>query len=132
MLRFLGRTPIYWCAKRKSCVHTSTFGAEFTALKKAVEEAITIRYYLRSMGVALTKPTKIYGDNLSTITNATEPSSALKKKHIALAYHFCRENFAGNVVDVCKIDTKKNVSDPFTKALVSQEFHGHMHETMDI
>ena len=131
MVSFVGRTPIYWCSKRQSAVQTSTFGSEFTALKRAVEEAITLRYYLRAMGIKISKPAIIYGDNLSAITNTIEPGSALKKKHIALAYHFCREHYSGNVVDIRKIDTKDNYSDPFTKALVSTEFHGHINEMME-
>ena len=131
MVSFVGRTPIYWCSKRQSAVQTSTFGSEFTALKRAVEEAITLRYYLRAMGIKISKPAIIYGDNLSAITNTIEPGSALKKKHIALAYHFCREHYSGNVVDIRKIVTKDNYSDPLTKALLSTEFHGHINEMME-
>ena len=94
ILSFVGRTPVFWASKRQSSVQTPTFGSEFIPLKKAVEEAITLRYYMRSMGVSVTKPTVIYGDNLSTITNAKIPGSALKKKYLALSYHFCREHFS--------------------------------------
>ena len=64
---FVGRTPIYWESKRQSSVQTSIFGAEFISMKKAVEEAVTTRYYLRSMGVKVSKPSIIYADNLSAI-----------------------------------------------------------------
>ena len=127
---FVGRTPIYWSSKRQSSVQTSTFGAEFIALKKAVEEAITTRYWLRSMGVKVSKPAIIYGDNLSAITNATVPGSTLNKKYLALAYHFCREHFSANIVNIRKIDGKDNFADPFTKPLVNHEFHGHMNDIM--
>ena len=131
ILSCVGRTPVYWCAKRQSSVQTPTFGSEFIALKKAVEEAITLRYYLRSMGVAVTKPTVIYGDNLSSITNATMPGSALKKKYLALSYHFCREHFSAGIVDIRKINEKDNYADAMTKALVSYEFHGFMNKIME-
>ncbi len=65
MISFVGRTPTYYTAKSKSSVQTPTFGAEFIALKKAVEKAITLIYYLRSMGVKIAKLSIIYGDNLS-------------------------------------------------------------------
>ena len=83
------------------------------------------------MGVKLSKPTVIYGDNLSAITNVVNPGSQLKKKYLALAYHFCRENFSAGIVKLRKIDTKDNYADPFTKALVAYEFHGHMMEMME-
>ena len=127
---FVGRTPIYWCSKRQGAVQTSTFGAEFVALKKAVEEAVTTRYWLRSMGVKVSQPTVIYGDNLSAIVNTTNPGSQLNKKYLALSYHYCREHFSTGVVNIRKIDGKDNYADPFTKALVNHEFHGHMNDIM--
>ena len=126
----VGRTPVHWVSKRQASVQTATFGAEFIALKKAVEEAITIRYYLQSMGVKVTKPTVIYGDNVASITNTIEPGSPLKKKYLALSYHFCREYFSAGVVDIRKIDGKINRADPFTKALVSNEYHEHFNQIM--
>ena len=106
---FAGRTPVKYFSKRQSSVQTSTFGAEFISLKRAVEEAITIQYYLRSMGVLITKPTIIYGDNMSAIRNTIDPGSPLKRKYLALAYHFCREHFNAGTVDIRKIDTKDNI-----------------------
>ena len=127
---FVGRTPIKYFSKRQSTVQTSTFGAEFISLKRAVEEAITIRYYLRSMGVKISKPTIVYGDNMSSIKNTIDPGSPLKKKYLALAYHFCREHFSTGIVDIRKIDTKHNISDPFTKGLATNDFHTHFNSFM--
>ena len=42
IIAFIGCTPVYWCSKRQTSVQTSTFGAEFTALKKAVELAVEL------------------------------------------------------------------------------------------
>jgi hypothetical protein len=120
----LGCTPVSWRSKRQTSVQTSTFGAEFTALKAGVEEAITIRYHLRSMGVNVTKATPIWVDNMSVVLNATNPGSSLNKKAIALSYHFVREHQAQSVISIRKIDTKDNYADPFTKALSNPEFHG--------
>ena len=115
---FVGRTPVKSYSKRQSSVQTSTFGAEFVSLKRAVEEAITIRYYLRSMGVKVQKPTVIYGDNLSAIKNTIEPGSPLKKKYLALAYHFRCEHYSSGIVYIRKIDTKENVADPQLKKML--------------
>ena len=73
------------------------------ALKRAVEEAVTYRYYLRSFGCLVDGPTKIYGDNWSALVSTTEPGTALDKKHVALSYHFCREHFSAGIVDICLI-----------------------------
>jgi hypothetical protein len=123
LISFLGSTPLTWMSKRQTTVQTSTFGAEFTALKKAVEEAVTIRYHLRAMGVKVTRPTPIFVDNMGVVLNAQNPGSTLNKKWIALAYHFVREHVANHVVEIRKIDSADNYADPFTKPLNSKE-HG--------
>ena len=71
----------------------------------------------------MSKPTVIYGDNMSVLINFTKAGSPLKKKYLALSYHFCREHFSAGVVDIQKIDSKEKYADPFTKALASYEFH---------
>jgi Reverse transcriptase (RNA-dependent DNA polymerase) len=130
ILCFVGSTPVIWQSKRQASVQTSTFGAEFTALKKAVEEAITLRYYLRSMGIAITKATPIFVDNMSVVLNASNPGSTLNKKSVALSYHFVREHMANSVVEIRKIDSTDNYADPFTKALNSGNHHDFLYEVM--
>ena len=49
ILVLVGKTPVYWSSKWQTSVQNATFGAEFIALKRAVEESITVRYYLKPM-----------------------------------------------------------------------------------
>ena len=119
IIGFLVSTPIGWTSKRQSSVQSATFGAEFVTSKRGVDEAMAYRCYLRSFGVQITKPTMIYEDNMSVLINSTEPSSTLKKKHIALAYHFCREQVTAGVVEIKKIHTKSNFSDALAKGVAS-------------
>ena len=125
---FVGSTPVLWSSKRQASVQTSTFGAEFMALKKAVEEAITLRYYLRSMGINVSKPTPIFVDNMGVVLNASNPGSTLNKKSVALSYHFVREHVANDVIEIRKIDSSDNYADPFTKALNSTDHHDSFYE----
>ena len=121
---------MYWKSTRQTAVHTSTFGSEFTALKKAVEVAITIRYHLRSMGIKVEKPTKIFMDNKSVFLNIANPASTLNKKAIALAYHFVREHQAGGVIEALHIKSEDNYADCLTKALNSTLHSGLIYEFM--
>lgn len=130
LLGFVGSTPIIWQSKRQTSVQTSSFGAEFTALKKAVEEVVSLRYHLRAMGVQVSKPSPIYVDNMSVVLNASNPGSTLNKKTVALCYHFVREHVANDVCRIRKIDTKENYADPLSKALNSTQFHGFFHEVL--
>ena len=93
------------------------------ALKRAIEEAVAHRHYLRSFGVSVTKPTAAYADNMSMLRNTTNPGRTLQKKHVALTCHFCREQYSANVVDIRKIHTKANLSDALTKSLDSKSHH---------
>ena len=101
---------------------TSTFGAEFTSLKKVIEEAIAYRYYCRSFGMFITKPTIIHKDNMVVVMNSTNPGSTLQHKSMALSYHYCREHIASGVVEIRHISSEKNLADGLTKELDSTPF----------
>ena len=130
IIAFVGSTPVYWKSTRQTSVQTSTFGSEFTALKKAVEVAVSLRYYLRSMGVKISKPAKIYVDNKSVFLNAANPASSLNKKALALAYHFVREHVSGDVIEIQHIRSEDNYADCLTKPLNSTMLRNLLYEFM--
>ena len=82
---FLNMAPIVWFSKKQSTIETSVFGAEFVAMKQGMECLRGLRYKLRMMGVAVSGPSYIYGDNMSVIHNTQRPESMLKKKQILFA-----------------------------------------------
>ena len=55
----------------------------------------------------------------------TLPSSSLKKKHNAIAYHRVREAVAAKIVQVAHLDGKENVADLLTKPLDGGTFRKH-------
>ena len=85
---------IDWLSKKQATIESSFFGAEFIAMKTDVEALRGIRYKLCMMGVPLTGPTYIYGDNMSVIYNTSRPESTLKKKSNSIFYHAVREAVA--------------------------------------
>ena len=78
---------------------------------------------LRSLGVDLDGPTLMLGDNMSVVLNTSVPSSVLKKKHNAIAYHRVREAIAAKVMRFAYVKSKDNVSDILTKPLINEKFH---------
>ena len=66
---FLNTALINWLSKKQATIEGSVFGAEFVAMKTDVEALRGIRYKLRMMGVPLTGPTYVYGDNMYFIYN---------------------------------------------------------------
>ena len=51
ILILVGRTPVCFMSKRQGATETSTYGAEFCAMRTAVEGVTSIRYMLRCHGV---------------------------------------------------------------------------------
>ena len=84
---FMNMALIDWMSKKQATVETSTFGAEFVALKHGIERVRGLRYKLRMMGVQISGPTDVYGDNMSVIKNTQRPESTLKKKSNSICYH---------------------------------------------
>ena len=101
------------------------------AMKKAVEVVMTLRCHLRSMGVKVSKRTRIFVDNKSVLLNVTNPASTLNKKALALAHHFVREHQSGEVINAQQISSKDNCADCLTKALNSTALHGLVCEFMN-
>lgn len=125
LIGFIGNTPISWISKRQGAIATSTYLAEMCAGKMGTEEAMSIKYMLGSLGVPVNKPTTCAGDNLSMLTSMSQVGSPLKHKNVAVAYHFMRECQCAGIIQVRKIHTDFNPSDPSTKALEKGSFHGH-------
>jgi len=79
-LIFCNMALIDWIPKKQATIETSVFGAEFVAMKHGMKKLRGLRYKLCMMGIPLTGPSYIYGDNKSQVTNSTRPESTLKKK----------------------------------------------------
>ena len=70
---------VQWFLKQQATIETSVFGAEFVAMKIGMESLRGLCYKLRMMGVGISGPLYIYGDNISVIHNTQRPESMLKK-----------------------------------------------------
>ncbi len=106
---------IQWISKRQPTIETSVFGAEFVAMKHGIKALRGLRYTLRMMGVPLTGPSFIYGNNKSQVTNSSVPESTLKKKSHSICYHAIRESVAMGESGVTHFGTGENLSDPLNK-----------------
>ena len=82
------------------------------------------------MGVPVTTPTNLFRDNLGVIQNATIPDSDLKKKHVAISYHYVRKAIAAKIINAVWIKSHENYADTCTKALGKTIFHELNNELM--
>ncbi len=67
------------------------------------------------MGIPLSGPTYIYGDNVSQVTNSSRPESTLKKKCNCICYHAIHESVAMGETLLTHIKTRDNLADFLTK-----------------
>jgi hypothetical protein len=118
--------PIMWLSKKQSTIETSVFGAEFVAMKIGVEALRGLRYKLRMMGVPISGPSAVYGDNMSVVHNTQRPESTLKKKSNSICYHFVREAVAMGECRIAHISTHENVADIATKLIPGGQKRDHL------
>jgi hypothetical protein len=127
VLIYFNRSPILWYSKKQNGIEPSTFGSEFMGLKIATDLVMGLRYKCRMMGVPLDGLTIMRVDNQSFVNNTTNPSSVLKKKSNAIAYHYVRENVAAGILLIAYICSEINLADMLTKTQEgpgSQSFSG--------
>ena len=69
------------------------------------------------MGILISGPSYIYGDNMSVISNTSRPESVLRKKSISVYYHAVCGSAAMGESLVGQIPSKENIADLLTKVL---------------
>ena len=119
----VNKTPVKWYCKRQNTVESSTYGSELVAARIAVELIMEVRYRLRMIGIPIEGPSALLIDNESVVKNTTLPSSTLKKKHNAIAYHKVREAVASGIIRVAHVKSKDNIADILTKPLSPQDVY---------
>ena len=81
-----------------------------------------IRDSLCMLGVPIDGPALMVGDNMSVVLNVTVPSSQLKKKHNAIAFHRIREAHVAKIPTMAHCESERNIADVLTKPLPGPRF----------
>ena len=117
VLLFVNNTVMTWISKRQKDRQNVYLWFRTWAGCVAVELIMEYWYKLHMLGIPLNGPALLLGDNNSVVLNMTIPSSPLKKKHNAIAWHCIREAIMCKILVFAKIDSKDNYSDMLTKPL---------------
>jgi hypothetical protein len=123
---FLNMAPVLWLSRKQPTIETSVFGAEFVAMKHGMETMRGLRYKLRMMGIPLSGPSYLYGDNMSVIHNTQRPESTLKKKSNSICYHAVRESVAMGESRTAHVGSDDNMADIATKILGGGRKRNHL------
>ena len=90
-------------------------------MKQGIDTLRGLRYKLRMMGILISSPSYIYGDNMSVIHNTSRLESVLRKKSNSVCYHAVCESGAMVESLVGHIPSKENVADLMTKVINGQK-----------
>lgn len=116
---FLGANPTAWSSKKQSGISRSSTEAEYRAVASAAAELTWLQSLLQELHVKLPAspaPT-IYCDNIGATYLCANPVFHSRMKHIALDYHFVRDQVQKGVLRVSHVSTADQLADGLTKPL---------------
>ena len=118
----LASGPVTWTCQRQKSVAVSTTAAEYVSASLATREAVWLRKLLNDLGHQTADALVLYVDNQNAIRLIKNPEFHKRTKHIDTQYHFVRDQYEANVIDVKYIPSENQKADIFTKALPRDRF----------
>ena len=94
----------------------SVYEVEYIAASDAAKEAVWLRKFINELGVipSIDDPILLYYDSSNAIVQAKESKSHHRTKHVLCRYHLMWHIMNWGDVELQKIDSKENLTDPFT------------------
>uniref|UniRef100_A0A1J3HVA2 Retrovirus-related Pol polyprotein from transposon TNT 1-94 n=2 Tax=Noccaea caerulescens TaxID=107243 RepID=A0A1J3HVA2_NOCCA len=121
-LIYLGSTPIAWSSKKQKGVARSSTEAEYRAVANTAAELRWVCSLLTELGTTLPAIPVVYCDNVGATYLSANPVFHSRMKHLALDYHFIRDNVQAGLLRVTHISTKDQLADSLTKPLSRPRF----------
>lgn len=120
---FMAGGPVAWESRKQPVVALSTMEAEYIALCQGAKEVVFHRGLLNEMGFNdyIANPTPILCDNQGAAFMVKNPTVQKKSKHIDIRYHYIREVYEENAIDIKYVTSEENAADILTKCLVKQK-----------
>ena len=122
--------PLLWVSNIQTDISLSTLHSEYVALSHSVRALITLKILIKevidnlviySNKLEFVSSSIIYEENNGYIVVSTSPRMTPTSKHIAVRYHWFRQNVGKEFV-IWKIESENQKADIFTKGLQGQIF----------
>lgn len=120
---YMGSTPIAWSSRKQTGVARSSTEAEYRSVANTATELSWVCSLLTELGVTLTATPTVYCDNVGATYLSANPVFHSKMKHLALDFHFVRNNVQSGALRVTHVSTKDQLADALTKPLPRTRFH---------
>ncbi|XP_012834033.1 PREDICTED: uncharacterized protein LOC105954895 [Erythranthe guttata] len=122
---FRGVNPISWSCKKQKTVARSSTEAEYRAIASAARELNWIMNLLQELRVSVPSISVIYCDNIIATYVCTNPVFHSRMKHIAIDFHFVREQVTAKRLRVFHIHTYDQLVDSLIKLLARTQLLNH-------
>ena len=100
----------------------------YRAVADTASELRWVCSLLSELGVSIPDIPVIYCDNIGATHLAANPVFHSRMKHIALDFHFIRDNVQSGALRVTHLSTRDQLADALTKPLTSIRFQEIMHK----
>ncbi|KAL4565709.1 hypothetical protein LXL04_029812 [Taraxacum kok-saghyz] len=114
---FHGSNLISWTSRKQKVVARSSTEAEYRSLAYTAAELIWIQQLLTDLHAPLIHSPHILCDNIGAIFMTKNPVIRTRSKHIALDFHFIREQVESNDLSISSVSSVDQLADIFTKSL---------------
>lgn len=120
---YLGNNPLSWGSKKQKALSRSSTEAEFRAIAETTAEVLWLTSLLQELNIRISTSPTIYCDNLSATHYSANPVFHSRMKHLALAFHFVKEQVQNRTIRIQHINGTDQLADTLTKPLPKQRFH---------
>lgn len=97
---YLGKNPISWASGKQKGVARLSTEAEYRTVSSTASEVKWVLSLLSDLGLTLTHVPTIYCDNIGATYLCVNPVFHSRMKHLALDYHFVREQIQNKTLRV--------------------------------
>lgn len=119
---YIGSNPISWSSKKQRGVSRSSTEAEYRAVANTASEVRWLCSLLSELRIDLRAAPVIYCDNIGATYLCANPVFHSRMKHIALDYHFVRNQIQSGMLRVSHVSTTEQLADTMTKPLPRSSF----------
>jgi len=114
---FMAGAACSWESKKQSIIALSRTEAEYVALSTSTKEAAYDQKIISEMGYKTASTLMIYSDNQGAQCLAKNAIFHARSKHIDIKYHYIRDLYKKNIIDIEYVATEDIISDVLTKNL---------------
>lgn len=119
---YLGMSSIAWSSKKQQGVARSSTEAEYRSVANTAAEIRWVCSLLTELGITLLQTPVVYCDNMGATYLSANPVFHSRMKHLALDFHFIRDNVNSGALRVAHVSTRDQLADALTKPLSRPRF----------